>query len=175
MVRVVVFGVLGLLAAVGFAFDPGLMPDGSLVFSGLRTPFGRLVERAVGHPYTHVGIVLDGRVYEATLPRVKSSPAAAPGLRGGFYHWYSPNVRFSVGESAGVRSFVSSQVGRPYGLRTWVNPRVSSQRGIYCSELAGQALTASGRYRLPRAAGYDPAALLRAVGSDYRFRGVTRW
>jgi hypothetical protein len=175
MVRVVVFGVLWLSAAVGFAFDPGSMPDGSLVFSGLRTPFGRLVERFVGHPYTHVGIVVDGRVYEATLPRVKSSPAAAPGLRGGFYHWYSPDFPFSSRESAGVREYVAGQVGRPYGLATWVNPRVSAQRGIYCSEFAAQALTASGRYRLPRAAGYDPAALLRSVGSDYRFRGVTRW
>jgi hypothetical protein len=175
MVRVVVFGVLGLFAGAGLGFDPTSVPDGTLIFSGLRTPFGRVVEKFVGHPYTHVSVVIEGRVWESTVPVVKSSSRSAPGLRGGFYDYYVPRQSFSSGEVSGMRGYASSQVGRPYGLRTWVNPRVTSQRGIYCSEFVAGALSASGRYRLSRSAGYDPAALLRSVGQDYRFAGSRRW
>jgi hypothetical protein len=148
---------------------PVYVPDGTVVFSELHTPFGRIVERFVGHPYTHVAIVLDGQLYEAGLPVVRSKPYQNQGIKGGKYDYFYPLKPYSQVEIAGMRTYLNSQLGRPYRLATWINPRLPRQRGIYCSELVLGAINSSGRYTLPRATGYDPASLYQAIAPEHRY------
>lgn len=149
--------------------QPAYVPDGTIVFGELHTPFGRIVERMVGHPYTHAAIVIDGILYEAGLPRVSAKRYWTQGKPGGVYDYYAPRVPWSEQESQRAKQYLRSQLGRAYGLQTWLNPRRQSQPGIYCSELVHGALNASGLYALPRSSGYDPPALLRSVHRDYRY------
>ena len=58
-------------------------PDGTLVFSSKKGLIGRVAKRITGgDQYTHVGIIIDGYIYEQDFPKSKKTPLS--------YYRYKP-------------------------------------------------------------------------------------
>lgn len=155
------------------AQSPANYPNGTLVFSNLRTAFGRWLNRVGPMSHSHVGIVIDGQVYEADWPRVKCGPPESHYKRHATYEFYTPTQPYSVHEVAGMRNHARSQLGRPYGVARWLVPGTRFGRGgIYCSEYVRDVLNASGRWRLNGGDGYNPGRLRSATAGGYRYVGA---
>lgn len=144
------------------------IPDGSLVFSNLHTPFGRWLNRVGPMKYSHVGIVIDCRVYEADWPKCRSVPVSRYGKPLRSYEVFVPVVPFTPLEVSSTRVWVQSQMGRRYSAARWICPTTKLGRsGIYCSEFVRDALNASGRYELSNEVGYDPGRVFGRVSGDF--------
>jgi hypothetical protein len=130
------------------------MLSGSVIFwkGGLLV---HPISQQTGSLLTHVAIVFDDIVYEATPPRVRKL-----GLNEyikhlehlktlGFWRrrnfsWFtmSPIVAYNPSELDAMRQYAESQLGRPYRLRGWWS---NDQRGIFCSQYVGNVIEKSGR------------------------------
>jgi hypothetical protein len=140
------------------------LPNGTLVMSRLKGPIGNRLSRRTGTHWTHTAVVVDGRVWEATLPRSKSTPIQKYGKPWWEMQAVQPSSPLRSYQVSGMRSYVRQNVGRAYGLRQFVNPSAPSNGRIYCSQFAHGALSAAG---IPTA-GVDPwhtpDKLLQGVG-----------
>jgi hypothetical protein len=128
-------------------------PDGTLIFwdGGLLV---RPIERHTGSTLTHVAIVLDGYVYEATWPRVQRTPYTAyiaglqhkaelPYWRRRNFSWvHIPPPKYTSEQVAAMRAYAVSQLGRPYMLRGYLFNR--EVRGLHCSQYVGNMLDRAG-------------------------------
>lgn len=150
------------------------MPDGTLVFSNKRGVIGRVAHRLTGgEHYTHVGIVLGGRVYESDWPRATSHPVAHYGKFRTTNDYFVPQQLFSSASTQAMRYQASSLMGMPYSLRRFFNPHVADDRGTWCSPFVASVLAAGGRPTTPSQS-HTPQRLLNAVGSHYQFVGRVR-
>lgn len=124
-----------------------MIEPGTLAFTDVMGP---LVNVATGLKWTHVLIYLDPW-YEATVPKVKRSEGFQ-----GRYVYVAPPDGLDVDA---MRKYADSQLGRPYGLRGYLNPKLYGKtRGVYCSEFACYVLRAGG-LQIPKRAGYTPDRL----------------
>ena len=130
------------------------LPNGSIVvWEGgfLVGPIGNVT----GSQYTHVAIVLDNNIYEATPPVVRKmsvdnyfvyleSLKTKPFWQRRSFNYFilKPVKLFTDKQVSEMRSYAESQLGRPYMLRGyWQNREV---RGIMCSQYVGNTLEKSG-------------------------------
>lgn len=145
-------------------------PDGTLVLSNSRGLVGRIAKRITGgDQYTHVGVVIDGRVYESDWPRAKNTLVSQYSRRTNTNDYYVPSTLYSQNEVAKMKSYATSHMGQPYRLRNYFHPNSRQINGTWCSPFAGNVLNASGRYNLSRSQIHEPQNLIHAVGNDYRF------
>jgi len=146
-------------------------PDGTLIFSSKKGLIGRVAKNMTGgDQYTHVGVVIDGYVYESDWPRAHAVPVANYGKPRTTNDYYIPKVPFSVVEVAAMRANAQINLGKPYKLRNYLRPRSKKTDGTWCSPYSAGVISASGRYQLSQHDGYEPQNLLRAVRSGYTFR-----
>ncbi|WP_390174067.1 YiiX/YebB-like N1pC/P60 family cysteine hydrolase [Rhodopirellula sallentina] len=128
---------------------------------------GRVAHRITHDKYTHTAIVLDGVVYEATVPTVKKSPF--PGHHGRTTHVfaYVPERPFSADEVARMKQYAESHLGQPYGLKNyfWKNSRPDGR--TWCSEFVRDVLDSSQRYHLSYREGFEPQTLLNTIDSEF--------
>ena len=116
---------------------------------------GLLVKPIVKHTgsnLTHAAILLDGYVYEAVPPCVhkvllKDYVKEMQAKKRKDFKWFimEPNKPYTPDELTRMRLNLDSQLGRPYMLRGWWKGH--EVRGIFCSQLVGNALAATGRIK----------------------------
>lgn len=159
--RSIAFIVLAMLCIPSFAE----MPDGTLVFSNKpRSIVGRIAERmatrAQGYraKHTHVGVVIDGRVYHADYPQVASKPIGST-KHGEIVTYVPPSQSYTTSQVDAMRSYAQSQIGKPYRLRGFI--RRDGSEG-WCSTFVGQVLNRGG-HRVTKGQRFTPDNLMRAV------------
>lgn len=146
-------------------------PDGTLVFSNSRGLVGRIAKRITGNDqYTHVGIVLDGRVYESDYPRSKNTLVGQYSKRTNTNDYYVPSVPYSQVEVDRMKSYANSNMGKPYRLRNYFNPNSRPVNGTWCSPFVGNTLNSSGRYNLSNSQMHEPQNLMNSIGRYHTFK-----
>lgn len=138
-----------------------------------NTVVGRVAKRITGgDKYTHVGIVLNGYVYEADWPRVKKTPVSGykSNRRRVNVDVYAPSRPFSQAEVQAMVNHAEGKLGQKYGLRSYFRPGAKAN-GTWCSPYVKDVLNASGRYNLSNGDGHEPQNLLGAINSDYQSAG----
>lgn len=144
--------------------SPGDLPDVTIVYSGKPSYVGRVAKRwasrAQGYPatYTHVGIVLGGRVYHADYPAVTSRPVWQL-KRGEVATYVLPRHNYSSPQVAAMKAYAQSQIGQPYRLRGFI--RRNGEEG-WCSQFVRRVLEQGG-HNLSYQDGFTPDNLLRAI------------
>lgn len=149
-------------------------PDGTLALSSSRGLIGRIAQRITGQHYTHVGVVIDGYVYDQDWPRAHRTPVSRYVKRGWTTDYYVPARPYSAGEVAAMRTAAQSRLGEPYRLRGFWDRSSPGTSGQWCSPYAAHVLNASGRHRLGSHAAWSPGNLHATVGHGYRFAGRVR-
>lgn len=145
-------------------------PNGTLVLSSADTIVGRTAKRITnGDRYTHIGIVIDGQVYEATLPRAKRGPIASYPSRRSTNDFFEPIHPYSYQEVDRMRRFANSQLGVPYKLRNYFHPRSRPVNGTWCSPFVGRILNASGRHHLSKHQMFEPQNVINTLRNQLRF------
>jgi hypothetical protein len=160
---------IAVLCAVGCAVQAHSQ---DIVFSSKSSMVGRIAKAITGgDKYTHVGIVIDGYVYESDWPRVRKVPVAKYGKRFTTNDYYS--LRLTPAEKARIKQAIEQRIGEPYRLRNYLWPRSRKTNGTWCSPFAGTALNQSGRFELAPSQYYEPQNLFNATQPEF-IRRVTR-
>ena len=140
-------------------------PDGTIVYSSKPNHIvGRVAQRwatrAQGYraTYTHVGIVLGGRVYHADYPRVEAKPIGQF-KRGEIASYSLPARQYTPQQVAAMTAYAQSQLGQPYRLRGFI--RGDGSEG-WCSTFVKNVLNRAG-HNLTYRDGFTPDNLLRAI------------
>ncbi|MEO2022195.1 MAG: YiiX/YebB-like N1pC/P60 family cysteine hydrolase [Pirellulaceae bacterium] len=165
-----------ILAVVALGSTP-TVADGSIVYLQKSNGF---VEFYTGSDQTHVGIVFSDAsqqwVYEAAPGKVRRVPLADY-LRNlgelnrrrseeiGVY-FRQPRRSFSPAEVYAMRHYLDMQLGKPYTVRNFIG-NVNTV-GFHCSELVGEGLNRSRRFKLGQPQALSPAQLLRLTQSQYQ-------
>jgi hypothetical protein len=115
------------------------------------------IYRATGSLLTHVAIIMDGIVYEATPPRVHKlrlldydkhldKLAASRFIQRRGFSWFilQPRLDYTASDLAAMHVYAESQMGRPYRLRGWWSDDTS---GIFCSQYIGNMIEKTGLIR----------------------------
>ncbi len=140
-------------------------PDGTMVYSSKPGSIvGRVAQRwasrAQGYQatHTHVGIVLNGKVYHADYPRVTTKPIGQL-KRGEVAHYVLPSKQYTQAELSAMRSYAESQVGKPYRLAGFI--RRDGQKG-WCSTFVGEVAKRGG-HSISYGEMFTPDNLRRAI------------
>lgn len=145
-------------------------PDGTLVFSNKKGLVGNVARRiSGGDHYTHVGIVIDGYVYESDWPKAVRTPVANYGKPRTTNDYYTPKVQANI---ANMRAKAVAMLGTPYSLKGYKGRRVG-RNGQWCSPYVGKVLIAGG-WKLSASHYHEPQDLLTAVQPYYEFVGRVR-
>ena len=159
MIRLVL--ILSLFASTACA----QFPDGTLVFSAKPgTIIGNvamgMASNAQGSAsrFTHVGIILNNRVYHADYPWVSTRKIGSLKL-GERAIYVVPTRAYSVKESNRMLAYAVSQIGKRYRLKGFI--RCDGTEG-WCSPFVKNVLNAGG-YRLTYRDGFTPDNLLKAI------------
>ena len=154
-----------------------VVPDGTLVF---LQKSNEVVEFYTGSDKTHVGIIFsDARnlwVYEAAPGKVRrvrlphylrmiaeSNRGRKQPIR---VFLKIPQREFSQRDVFEMRYHLDMQLGKPYTIRHLV--RGGKSDGVHCSQLVGEGLNKSSRFRLDSPVKLSPAQLLKATSSEYQ-------
>jgi hypothetical protein len=130
--------------------------DGSLLFveNGHN-----LVECYTNSNFSHVAIVIDGLVYEAEMPEIKTysiqgwltkigranEGSASPEI----VSLVAPDTPYTAEELDRMRTYLQQQVGRRYSIRGYL--RGVEGDGIHCSEMCAAAIEVAGRHNFSTA------------------------
>jgi len=132
-------------------------PDGTVVFSYKNGLVGRIAKRITGgDQYTHVGVVINNKVYESDWPRTKATPVNQYGKRRTTNDYYVPLTPYSGQEVQNMRAYADSQIGTPYRLRNYFHPNTKKTNGTWCSPFVGRILNRSGRFNLSEQNYHEP-------------------
>jgi hypothetical protein len=125
------------------------IPNGSLLF--VENGYN-VVERFTDSSYSHVAIVIDGVVYEANPPNVRTFPVsewftnigkANEGVGSpAIVEIVSPNRPYTQDELTAMKTYLDEQVGRRYSVRGYL--RKTPGDGIHCAEMCATALEKAG-------------------------------
>lgn len=150
-------------------------PDGTIVFSYSTNIIGRIAKRITkGDHYTHVGIVIDGMIYESDWPRAKRSPIRDYGKRKCVYDFYVPLFRYTEEEVDRMRRKAKAELGKPYQLRNYIRPWTRKTEGTWCSPYVTAVLNATGYWRLSSKDAYEPQNLYQAVIRHYAYHSTIK-
>ncbi|MEM1225921.1 MAG: hypothetical protein AAGJ40_09490 [Planctomycetota bacterium] len=168
----VIIAIVAVMATAQTGFSQ--YPDGTLVLSSKRGIVGRVAKSITGgDQYTHIGIVIDGRVHDMDYPRPHSTSIRSYGKRGSTNDYYVPTTPYTAAQVAAMRLSVQSRTGQRYGLRAYLGRSRASSLFTWCSPYVGKTLNASGRYRLSTNQYHEPQNVIASVGGGYRFSGRT--
>lgn len=140
-------------------------PDGTMVYSSKPgAVIGRVAQRWAGRAqgyratHTHVGVILNGRVYHADYPRVTTRPIGQL-KRGEVAHYVLPTRQYTPEQIAAMRAYAESQVGKPYRLAGFI--RGDGQTG-WCSTFVGEVAKRGG-HQVSYSDMFTPDKLMRAM------------
>jgi hypothetical protein len=144
------------------------VPDGTLVMSSKPgTLVGNIAKRMTGgDKYTHIGIVFNNHVYESDWPIAKKTPVHLYGKARTVNDYYYPKQPIS--NVAAMMDVAERELGKPYKLRNYLNPRSKPTYGTYCSPYVAKVFTDSGT-PIPKYYGYEPQRLLSFLNNRYYF------
>lgn len=145
--------------------------NGTLVLGNKHSVLGNYLSRRM--EYSHVGIVLDGKVCESDWPHVKCTPIGSWQQSGTSYDWYAPNRPYTARETRRLRRFVNRTLGDPYQLKNYLLPGTPRTESGWCSTWAARALNRTGRYRISRREAWNPELLHNQVQSNYHYTHST--
>lgn len=143
------------------------LPDGTVLFVE-NSNF--VVETVTEFSTTHVCIVLDGKVYNAEPPAIRTY--TVPEYLALLAKWNGdskkcktlvcrPKRPLSPKQIQAMRSFLEGEVGRRYSIRGYV--RGVESDGTHCSQLTTEALAATGSVRSQRPWKVSPGTLRDAI------------
>jgi len=149
---------------------------GSLIF--LQNA-DKVVDIQTGSEIDHVAMVIrvDGKpwVYEATPPKVRRMPlhdyykeiaTLNVSRKDPVRFWLmQPTKSFTKQESAKMKSYLDSQIGRRYSIRGYVRDKEGD--GIHCAEFTANMLTRTGKLRFAKCYNENPSTLLKKVRPLY--------
>jgi hypothetical protein len=122
---------------------------------------GDRINNWLGLNWSHVLIQLNGTIYEATWPRVKTGPAI--GYKYNHTRQYILELNYPHWRTKAMIEFAESKIGTRYNFWGYFFPYFYNKtKGIYCSQYACQILRAGG-INIPIGAGYTPDKLLKAM------------
>jgi hypothetical protein len=167
------------LLAILWGADP--LPDGTVV---VLENCNSVVEFTTRGSIGHVALAMseggDAWIYEATpaqvrrvsvdqyyleLARLNERRKADDRVR----VWaMQPKETYTSDETAAMREYLDSQLGRRYSLKNYVLGQPGD--GIHCGELAASTLNRSGRFMLDECEKLHPAALCAQVQPLYQER-----
>ena len=139
------FLILWLVPSLAYSFE-----NGTLLFveNGHN-----IVEKYTHSSYSHVAIVVDEQVYEAEPPKIHKMTVEDWFTKIGKDNEGSgspevvsimvPKKSYTEEETAKMKEFLESQVGRRYSIKGYVRKQPGD--GIHCAELCSEALEKSGR------------------------------
>jgi len=143
-------------ACYGEEILPPAFPDGTVVIWENGT-YLNVVQRQTGSNKTHAAIVFNegnrSYVYESSKPDVHriewekyskylwETKKQIPRLK---IHYLVPRVPYSDEEIARMKAYADAQLGRPFGMRSYVTGKPSNT--IHCCEYVGNILGLSSRY-----------------------------
>lgn len=159
------------LGATFLSANVQAQPNGTLVMGNKESALGYYLSQQM--TYSHVGIVLDGKVCESDWPHVKCTPIGSWQQPGTNYDWYAPDRPYTARETRRLRRFVNRTLGRPYRLKNYLFPNTPRTQSGWCSTWAARALNATGRYRIRRREAWDPEMLHNQVRQDYHYINST--
>jgi len=162
----------GILRSRPTSSELSSIPNGSVLFwnGGLLV---RPITKRTGSTITHAAIIMDGYVYEAVPPRVHKvawneyvEEMKVKGEKRSDFTWFvmEPNKPYSNAEQVLMRKHLESQLGRPYRLKGWWKGR--EVRGIFCSQLVGNAIETTGRIKSSNFR-ESPGSLLKKIEPLY--------
>lgn len=161
------FLVVGFLGVFVLSADVLAQPNGTLVLGNKESVLGYYLSHRM--TYSHVGVVLDGKVCESDWPHVKCTPIGSWQEPGTNYDWYAPNRPYTARETRRTHRFVNRTLGRPYRLKNYLFPNTARTRSGWCSTWAARALNSTGRYSIRRRQAWDPEMLHNQVRQDYHY------
>ena len=115
--------------------------------------YSEVIRRHTGSHYSHVAIILNNYVYEASKPNVHrytlneyakiidKERLTFPALK---IHYIYPNVPFTTSQLIKMEMYAKSQLGRPFGVRSYLVKR--PQATVHCAEYVDNILFRSNRY-----------------------------
>ncbi|MBC7856087.1 MAG: hypothetical protein IAF94_21870 [Pirellulaceae bacterium] len=170
-----------LLVSLATAAEP--LEDGTLLF---LENCSSVVQRSTNSTVGHVAIVMHEErqpwVYEAIPGGVRRVTAdeyyaelSRLNVRKNEDHQIRafalrPERPFTAAERQAMRQYLEEQIGRRYSVKNYV--RGEEGRGIHCSELASQAMNASGRYQWEHCYSINPSHLQELIDPTYRDAAV---
>ena len=166
-----------LLVSLATAAEP--LEDGTLLF---LENCSSVVQRSTNSSVGHVAIVMheenESWIYEAIpggVRRVKADDYYAELSRLNTRKNEEKQIRafalrpekpFTAAERQAMRHYLEEQIGRRYSVKNYV--RGEAGRGIHCSELASQAMNASGRYQWEHCYSIHPSRLQELIDPTYK-------
>jgi len=152
---------------------------GSLIF--LQNA-DKVVDTYTGTEIDHVAMVIqvDGKpwIYEATPPKVrrlalhdyyKEIVELNTNRKAPVRIWLMrPTDSFTKQQSASMKSYLDSQIGRRYSIRGYVRDKEGD--GIHCAEFTANMLTRTGKLRFTECYNENPSTLLNKVVPLYETR-----
>jgi hypothetical protein len=148
--------------------------DGTLVLSSSNRLIGRIANRITGQKNTHIGIVIDGYVYDQDWPVAHKTPVSRYGKRGWTVNYYAPVRPYSAHEVNMMRQTAESRLGERYSLRGFWNRSSKGTSDQWCSPYVAHVLNSSGRYNLNSHDAWSPGNIHNRVYHDYNFQYQTR-
>lgn len=147
------------------------VPDGTLVLSYKNGLIGRIARRITKDHYTHIAIVVDGKVHESDWPRSKATPVSRYGKRRTVNEYYVPNTPYDNAQIARLRRSVP--IGEPYRLAGYFAPHKASG-DVWCSVYVARALNATGRFQISRWTGREPQRIINQLNNQYTYSHTVR-
>lgn len=137
------------------------IPDGSLIF---LEHSNNIVENETESPITHVGIVIDNNIYEATKPRIRKVSIDEFKRKNRKFKIYikNPEIPFTVTEVSILKDYLESQIRRKYSVWGYITGH--EVKGMHCGELIANALSKTGRYTFKEPWNIVPKDLWELVG-----------
>ena len=138
-------------------------PDGTLVFSNKPgTLVGnialRSASKAQGYQakWTHVGFILDGKIYHSDFPVTTTRTSFKRGEKGIFI---LPSRKYTDQEIYNMKKYANSQLGKRYSLRGF---RLRNGEEGWCSTFVGQVLNQAG-HNITKQQRFTPDNLIEVV------------
>lgn len=166
-----------LLVSLATAAEP--LEDGTLLFlENCSSVVQRSTNSSVGHvailmheesqPWVYEAIPggvrrLKADDYYAELSRLNARKNEEKQIRA---FALRPEKPFTAAERQAMRQYLEEQIGRRYSVKNYV--RGEEGRGIHCSELASQAMNASGRYQWEHCYSINPSHLQELIDPTYQ-------
>ncbi|MGI8982185.1 MAG: hypothetical protein ACR2FY_23380 [Pirellulaceae bacterium] len=166
-----------LLVTLATAAEP--LEDGTLLFlENCSSVVQRSTNSSVGHvailmhedsqPWIYEAIPggvrrLKADDYYAELSRLNARKNEEKHIRA---FALRPEKPFTAAERQAMRQYLEEQIGRRYSVRNYV--RGEGGRGIHCSELASQAMNATGRYQWEHCYSINPSHLQELIDPTYQ-------
>lgn len=160
----------GLVMLAALAVPPSAfaeVPDGTVLFVE-NSSF--LVESVTAFETTHVAIILDGKVYQAEPPKVRTYTIAEYfGLiakdNGKSQKcktiFCQPKNAYKQEQIAAMRVFLEAEVGRRYSVKGYLKGNESD--GTHCAQLVTEALVAADKVTADKPWMVSPGALRLSV------------